>query len=431
MLEPQSTLFFVLLVVVFIGMLWWMLVTSHLVLRILTALLAFASAMTFGIATVNKYYDYYPTWGSAWSDLTSQGVPATSVSITGGPHTTSASLGHFDAAIARQYGLTLHLRIHGRVSHITRSVYVFLPPQYFRPGSYQNYRFPVIELLHGFPGQPQDWITVLGVNTILDTLISEHKADPAVLVMPDANGGRGISLQCLNQHHGPQDDTYLAKDLPDYIYHHLRVQPLGAGWGIAGYSEGGFCAANLGLQHGSVFNDAGVLSGYFRPDLNQLINPPRRVSAFASQKQERANTPVDLLRSLPLGRPIPQFWLGAGDGDAPDVHAAQNFSELLQLRQPSVTLRLVPNGGHTMLTWRLLLPPMLQWMTRGLAAEDAYYNSAPARARRHAAELAKERRALDHRLGLKTSQKKTARKKTARHQPPPKTATKHKTPARA
>ena len=93
MLEPQSTLFFVLLVVVFIGLLWWMLVTKHLVLRILAALLAFASAMTFGIATVNKYYDYYPTWGSAWSDLTSRGVPATSVSIAGGPHTTSASLG--------------------------------------------------------------------------------------------------------------------------------------------------------------------------------------------------------------------------------------------------------------------------------------------------------------------------------------------------
>ncbi|MGH3396249.1 MAG: alpha/beta hydrolase [Streptosporangiaceae bacterium] len=428
MLEPQSTLFFVLLVVVFIGLLWWMLVTSHLVLRILAALLAFTSAMTFGIATVNKYYDYYPTWGSAWSDLTSQGVPATSVLITGGPHTTSASLGHFDLAIARQYGLTLHLRIRGRVSRITRSVYVFLPPQYFKPGYYQNYHFPVIELLHGFPGQPQDWITVLGVNTILDTLISEHKADPAVLVMPDANGGRGISLQCLNQHHGSQDDTYLAKDLPDYIYHHLRVQPLGAGWGIAGYSEGGFCAANLGLQHGSIFNDAGVLSGYFRPDLNQLINPPRRVSAFASKKQERADTPVDLLRSLPLGRPIPQFWLGAGDGDAPDVHAAQRFSELLQLRQPSVTLRLVPNSGHTMLTWRLLLPPMLQWMTRGLAAEDAYYNSAPAIARRHAAELAKERRAHEHMAGQKKTGKK---KKTGKRKPPGQTATKHKTPARA
>ena len=107
------------------------------------------------------------------------------------------------------------------------------------------------------------------------------------------------------------------------------------------------------------------------------------------------------------------------------MHAAQNFSELLQLRQPNVTLRLVPNGGHTMLTWRLLLPPMLQWMTRGLAADDAYYNSAPARARRHAAELAKERRAREHKLGQKTGRKKAQKKITPKITP---RITQHKPP---
>ena len=49
----------------------------------------------------------------------------------------------------------------GQASHLTRAVYVYLPPQYFQ-AKYSDYRFPVIELLHGFPGQPQDWITVIG-----------------------------------------------------------------------------------------------------------------------------------------------------------------------------------------------------------------------------------------------------------------------------
>jgi enterochelin esterase-like enzyme len=421
MLEPQSTLFFLLLVVVFIGMLWWLLVTKHLVLRVLTALLAFASAMTFGIATVNKYYDYYPTWGSAWSDITNSNVPAAPLdALSGGEHTAMASLGHYDAAIARQYGLTVHMTVRGKITHITRSVYVWLPPQYFQPGHYQKYRFPVVELLHGFPGQPQDWITVLGVNVILNNLIDEHKADPAILVMPDSNGGRGISLQCLNQYHGAQDDTYLSKDLPDFIEHRLRVQPLGAGWGIGGYSEGGFCAANLGLQHGTTFNAAAVMSGYFVPSDNQLMNPSREVYPFASKKQAAENTPSKLLRSLPLGRPIPQFWLGAGNGDAQDVHAAENFDELVQLRQPNVTLKLVPNGGHTMQTWRQLLPPMLTWMTRSLEAEVAYYNSAPARERREAA-ARREHKAHEHLKSHKVTKSKSKTK------PPVKELTKHKT----
>jgi enterochelin esterase-like enzyme len=387
MLEPQSTVLFVLLVVAFGALLWWMLTAKHLAVRILTAFLAFIPAMTFGIAVVNKYYDYYQTWSAAVADLTSQGAPATTVSSAGNSLTdgySALSGHHIDTAIARQVGLTLRLTVRGPSSRITRPVYVFLPPQYFWSGYYQKYRFPVVELLHGFPGQPQDWITLLGVNQMLDSLVSEHRAQPAVLVIPDANGGRGVSLQCLNQSGGPQDDTYLAKDLPAYIADELRVQPPGLGWGIAGYSEGGFCAANLGLQHGREYSYAGVLSGYFQPSDNQLMNPPRRVGPFGGNRRlAQLNNPLNLLQSLPVGRPVPQFWLGAGLQDPGDVHSAQIFGQLLQIRQPAVTLKLVP-GSHTMPTWRKLLPPMLGWMTRGLAHQVAIYNSPAARARRAA-----------------------------------------------
>ncbi len=248
---------------------------------------------------------------------------------------------------------------------------------------YQKYRFPAIELIHGFPGTPQDWITVLGVNSMLDTLVGQHRASPAVLVMPDANGGRGISLQCLNQAGGPPDATFLARDLPADIASGLRVQRPGTGWGIAGYSEGGFCAANLGLQYGRVFSYAGVLSGYFRPYDNQLARPSRQVNPFGSDRRLRLlNTPLDLLRSLPAGRAVPRYWLGAGRLDGADVRNAEDFGQLLQLRQPAVTVRLVPGGGHTMRTWRQLLPPMLGWMTAGLAQEVSRYDARPLRVSR-------------------------------------------------
>jgi enterochelin esterase-like enzyme len=378
--------FFLLLVVVFIGVLWWMLVTRHVAVRIVGALLVFASAMMFGVATVNKYYNYYQTWGSAMDDLTNQGPPASTIPITAtDPHTgfTAFDDHGIDLSIARQDGYTDTLLIHGRISGITRTVYVFLPPQYFWPGRWRKYHFPAIELIHGFPGQPQDWLTVLGVNTILDSLVSEHRAKPAVLVMPDANGGRGISLQCLNQAHGPQDDTYLARDLPAYIARDFpRVQKPGTGWGIAGYSEGGFCAANLGLQHGRIFSYAGVMSGYFAPSDNQLMSPPREVSAFAGDKREaRLNDPTDEIQELPLGHPVPQFWLGAGSGDGDDVQAARDFAQLLETRQPSATVNLFP-GQHTMPTWREMLPPMLHWMTDGLATIVSEYYSPAAKGRR-------------------------------------------------
>ena len=389
MLEPQSTLFFLVLLAIFAGLMWWLLKAKHIAVRLIAAFLVFVPAMAFGVATVNKYYDYYETWGSAISDLTAKGVPADTVIAGQGTTGTAFSAlvsHHINTSIAERYGLTLRLTVHGTMSNLTRAVYVFLPPEYFQAGYYQKYHFPVVELMHGFPGEPQDWITVLGVNTMLDALVSAHEAKPAVLVMPDVNGARGVSLQCLNQAGGPQDDTFLSRDLPAYIAARLRVQEPGTGWGIAGYSEGGFCAANLGLQHGRVYSYAGVLSGYFRPFDNQLINPVREVSPFGGNHlQAELNTPLDVLRALPLGQPVPQFWLGAGTMDAQDVHTAQVFAQLLQIRQPGVTVQLVPEAGHTMLTWRALLPGMLQWMTTGLNQQVAQYNSPAARSRRAAA----------------------------------------------
>jgi enterochelin esterase-like enzyme len=371
--EPQSTEFFLILIAVFGALVWWLIVAKQLVFRILAACVAFIPAMMFGVAAVNKYYDYYQNWNAAISDLTNQGVQA-AVDVPGNAAgRPGVKFGTFlgqsiDTGLAAQAGVTVRLIVRGKLSHIDRKTYVYLPPQYFQP-SFQNYRFPVLELIHGFPGNPQNWITVLSVNSTLNSMIGQGTAKPAVLVMPDANGGRGISLQCLNQWRGPQDDTFLSLDLPDYISSQLRVQPPGRGWGIAGYSEGGFCAANMGLQHGNVFSYAGVLSGYFKPTDNQLTNPSRMVSAFRTRRQARANTPIDLAQSLPIRRHIASFWLGTGGQSKNDVRNSENFQQLLQNRQPVVQLKIIPGGGHTMYTWRLLLPQLLSWITPRLAHE--------------------------------------------------------------
>ncbi len=381
LLEPQSTGLFVLLIVVFGGLTWWMVVTRQPVFRLLAACLAFLPAMLFGVIAVNKYYGYYQTWGAALADLTSQGaatgnttpppgiVTAGSLTRTGQFSTLTRSDTYLK--LAEQQGYQLHLLLAGPRSHITRSVYVYLPPEYFQPG-YQDYRFPVLELIHGQPGEPQDWINVVGITATLDRLVSQGRAKPVVLVMPDANGARRVSLQCLNQAGGPQDLTYLAQDLPLAIAHRLRVEPPGPAWAVAGYSEGGFCAANMALRFPGRYGFAGVLSGYFTPADNQLEFPLRKVSPFGGNRKLAAqNTPLDEIRKLPLGTPIPRFWLGAGTANRADVTAAEVFWQELSLRQASVPLVLTRGGGHDMTTWRAEVPAMLAWMTPRLAQAAA------------------------------------------------------------
>jgi enterochelin esterase-like enzyme len=369
LLEPQSTALFILVLVVFCALLGCVALARQPALRVLAASVAFVPAMLFGVAAVNKYYDYYQTWGSVAADLSAQGVS----SLPQIPaNTSSEQLAKILSKVtgsktAARDGETVRLTVHGRFSHITRTVLIYLPPQYFRPG-YAHRRFPAIELITGFPGQPQDWINVVDITQTYLTLLNDRVVRPAVLVMPNANGGPRVSLQCLNVRRGPQDATFLAQDVPSALSHSLRVVPSGAAWGIAGYSEGGFCAANLALVYPARYGYSGVMSGYFVPLADQLGNPVHKVNPFGRNRVDRQrNTPLDRLRTLPVDVQIPQFWLGAGRSWREDVTAAEGFQRLLLARQPDVILDLEPGGGHDMATWRALVPPMLEWMTPRLA----------------------------------------------------------------
>jgi enterochelin esterase-like enzyme len=334
-------------------------------LRVLAAALAFVPAMLFGVAAVNKYYDYYQTWGSAAADLTATGLGSVPQLPSGGSGQQLArSLGKVTGGTAAaEQGQTVRLTVHGRRSHLTRTVYLYLPPQYFQ-ARYARARFPAIELITGVPGQPQDWIDVVGVTQSYLTLLRDGAVRPAVLVMPDANGGRRVSLQCLNVRHGPRDATFLGADLAAALASSLRIAPPGPAWGVAGYSEGGYCAANLALLYPDSYGAAGVLSGYFVPGDDRLGSPPRTVNPFGADVARRAlNTPMRRLRALPVNQPIPQFWLGAGGAFREDVAAARAFQRRLLDRQPDVAVHLAPGGKHNMATWRALVPPLLGWMT--------------------------------------------------------------------
>ena len=87
-----------------------------------------------------------------------------------------------------------------------------------------------------------------------------------------------------------QDATYLAQDLPAYLPGILRVQPQGPAWGLAGYSEGGYCTANLALVYRLRYGAAGVMSGYFTPSDDQLGNPVHNVNPFGPDLHARGPT---------------------------------------------------------------------------------------------------------------------------------------------
>src|SRR5579859_4090905 len=103
--------------VVFVGFVWWTVVARQVAIRVLAACLAFVPAMLFGVAAVNKYYDYYQSWGAVASDFSGQ-VTNQSPLL---PTLSNASRQKFAKVLgglvhvgqARQQGYTVRLTISG------------------------------------------------------------------------------------------------------------------------------------------------------------------------------------------------------------------------------------------------------------------------------------------------------------------------------
>jgi enterochelin esterase-like enzyme len=379
-LEPQGTAFFVLLVLTFAGLVTWLALTKQVVVRVLAALLAFVPAAVFGVAVVNKYYDYYQTWGALYSDLSGSGtrsIPqlAAPAGKAGGGSLSAAVTASADTVVSAQTGYLFRTTVTGSSSHLSRTVFVYLPPEYFQP-AYKTYRFPAIELLHGSPGGPNAWVDVLDVIPQYLKLLAARQATPAVLVMPDTDGGAQYALQCLNIPNGPQDMTFIGSEVPAWAMRNLRVMPPGPAWGIAGYSEGAYCAVNIALQHGSQFGYAGSLSGYFAPSSSQVPaggrpggTPVSVANIFARYPKLAAlNTPYKYVEQAPITARIPAFWLAVGQDDRSYLSMARVFQQYAMTRMTDVPLVVIQGGGHDGGVWRASVDPMLRWMTPKLTS---------------------------------------------------------------
>ena len=247
----------------------------------------------------------------------------------------------------------MRLALDGARSGITRKGFVYLPPQYFQP-AYATTSFPVVELLHGDPGDPTGWLYGLHVPELMDHLIDTGAIGPMVVVMPSTFQGKH-GQDCVDAPGGELDDTYLSSDVPADVVRNFRVLPQGLNWAIGGLSDGGFCAANLALRHPGSFGAVASLDGFYSvtSDLGVLD----RIFGVGAPGLS-ANDPSTLVDDV--GSSLPRFWIMSGSGNTADMKAAQYFRQLVTAREP-IEYVVVHNGKHTPSAWRVALPSLLEW----------------------------------------------------------------------
>jgi enterochelin esterase-like enzyme len=304
----------------------------------------------------NDHFGFYVSW----SDLAGAQAPVTSTHHGGSAR--AAATQRLRTPLATPPPTLPPLRSPGRLqtfsvtgtrSGLTGQVLVLLPAGY-DPTSPR--RYPVIEALHGIPGSAASWVRGMRLGQALDSTVAAHGIAPSLVVLPQVNFPLALDGECVDGPPGtPQVETWLATDVPRFLASHFRVATDRASWAVAGYSEGGWCSAMVGMLHPDVFGGDLVFSGTFRPEFSPAYRPfgPRLPAHY------------DLVGLAARRPPALAMWVQSSKEDGFSYPPTALF--LRAVRAPlSVTTDLLKTGGHREMLWASELPGALRWLGRNV-----------------------------------------------------------------
>jgi hypothetical protein len=258
----------------------------------------------------------------------------------------------------RAEGGVLVTQLKGRVSGVNAEVHIWLPPQYREP-AYRHHKFPVVEVLPGYPGSSKAWFGTLDAPQQLAPLMRSGQIERFILVSPRTTLLAGVDTGCANIPGTVNADSWLSVDVPKMVMDNFRAQPAPSGWAVAGYSAGAHCAAKLAVAHPDRYRAAVSLSGY-----NDPIGVPNSLAA-QTPALRAANNPYLLLRGA---RTAPRVSLYLS-GQPRDGYEAAMALERAAKAPTNVHVVFIPTsaGGHTMALWKPQVVPAFRWLTEVMA----------------------------------------------------------------
>ncbi len=224
--------------------------------------------------------------------------------------------------------------------------------------------YPVLYLLHGSHGDPEDFVAAGGLRETADRLIAARVIPPVLIVAPAA----GTSWY-VDRGDTPMESAFL-RDLIPYVESAERVRAVRRARLIGGVSMGGAGALRFALKRPDLFCAAALLSpavyagapppgssAYDRFCTTGQDGAPRFDAAAWSRQCYPALLPAYGRARHPI-----RFYIDSGERDELNIHAAafRLYQALRERRQPA-RFRLT-RGGHDWDTWTQNLEGALRYV---------------------------------------------------------------------
>ena len=237
-----------------------------------------------------------------------------------------------------------------------RRITIYTPPGYEE----SKETYPVFYLLHGSGGDEEAWIALGRTAQIMDNLISQGKAKPMIVVMPNGHTQNNAAPGESNRSYIPamgggqresvasMEDSF--GDIIAFVESNYRVKKNKSNRAIAGLSMGGMHSAAISAQYPNMFSYIGVFSA--PPITNMLIR----------DEGEKAKYLDEFMKKLELQQKngFKLYWIACGDTDFLYQGVVESMKKMDEIGF-DYTYR-ESGEGHIWKNWRIYLSefaPML------------------------------------------------------------------------
>ncbi|MGQ5603171.1 alpha/beta hydrolase [Streptomyces sp. EKS3.2] len=307
----------------------------------------------------NQAFGFYGSWADLFGREDGQGVVVDHSAGGGGPlkvvgerRVTPAGAGRPEVA-----GRVQEIQVVGRTTRIASPAYVYLPPEYFQ-AAHRARTFPAAVVLTGYPGTASALVDKLRYPRTAHDLAGAGRMRPMILVMLRPTVAPPRDTECVDVPGGPQTESFFAKDLPEAVSSHYRVNKGRGSWGVVGNSTGGYCALKLAMHHPEVFGAGAGLSAYY-----DAPTDPTTGDLFQGDAETENRASLWwCLKNLPA--PGTSLLVSSSKSGETNYRDTVKFIDLVKEREPTrISSIILESGGHNFNTWRREIPATLEWLS--------------------------------------------------------------------
>ncbi|MEU9078911.1 alpha/beta hydrolase [Kitasatospora sp. NPDC004745] len=306
---------------------------------------------------VNRGFDQYPTARAMLApEIEALTTGRTASTVAASPGRPVEEQWHAPAGLPAK-GTLSGVTIPGAKSGFkARGGYVYLPPAYQatpRP------LLPVVVLLPGQPGAPEDWVNSGAIRDTLDAFAAAHQGLAPIVVVADPTGSPITNTLCMDSRIA-KAHTYLAEDVPDWIHRNLQTATGRTAFAIGGLSLGGTCSLQLAVNAPDVYGSFLDISGQDEPTLGSRGETVDK--AFGGDEAAfDAVDPLHLMARKKFPDTAGRFVVGAND---PDFRPMQEKAfAAAQAAGMDVAYQTIP-GWHSWVVFRQAFEQNLTWLSQ-------------------------------------------------------------------